>query len=99
MLLPELNVEENRRKELKKINLKAGIHLADAHAIYCFQNAGCAIFRSYTKEKSVREEVETTYSIFKRHDFQRTNQLPRKSIVLKTIDGSSVAPLQPKWRP
>ena len=39
------------------------------------------------QKKIVREEVEAT-STFKRHDFQRTNQLSRKSIVLKTIDRS-----------
>ena len=42
------------------------------------------------RKKSVREELEAT-STFKRNDFQRTNQLPIKSIVLKTIDRSSVA--------
>ena len=49
------------------------------------------------QKKSVIEEVEAT-STFKRHDFQRTNQHSRKSIVLKTIDRSSVAPVRPKWR-
>ena len=49
------------------------------------------------RKKSIREEVEST-STSKRHDFKRTNQLSRKSIVLKTIDRSSVAPVRPKWR-
>ena len=45
------------------------------------------------RKKSVHEEVEATSS-YMRHDFHRTNQLPRKSIILKTIDRSSVAPVR-----